>query len=428
MRRVLPLLTVLALVGCKNEPKLEARLEAGDAGASIVVLKTKEGKELRAAVAGAEPGPVDTDGARAAVRVDGGHKVVHVVGDRALVAPKATRDWRAATFESEAGDLFVAYPEAREAILARARAEGGDDAVARAIADAADLRGAPWDDAYGKLSDAAKKKVDARLRKALDVGEKPVGLLRAATTVDLAAADLSPKLGARVAELGATKTPISPRALGILLRVYARDHKDDAGAVGCKILGAGPVEPAAGTGDSAGVRPLVDAALLAIAHGRTACKDPLLKVAGQDRCAILFRCKPGGGRLAPNEASDQKEPLCTREMLEPDVHAELARTPASLATGEEYWTDRFGLAALWATDAVPPEWARGHERRRYELKQPASPECGVDLKQGTPCRCDEPTLRDQACRNDASPIQAGFCHFEVDDKKKLISNVTYQSM
>ena len=104
MRRDAPLLlafaAALALPACKNEPKLEARLEASDAGASVVVLKTKEGKELRATVAGAEPGPVDTDGARAAVRVEGGHKVVHVVGDRALVTPKASRDGRETTRRS----------------------------------------------------------------------------------------------------------------------------------------------------------------------------------------------------------------------------------------------------------------------------------------------------------------------------------------
>jgi hypothetical protein len=76
---------------------------------------------------------------------------------------------------------------------------------------------------------------------------------------------------------------------------------------------------------------------------------------------------------------------------------------------------------------VPPEWIRAHERRRYAIKQPDKPECGFDLSVGAACRCAETTLRDTACRTDASPAQVGFCAFEIDDAKKLLTNVTYRS-
>lgn len=422
------LAVALGAGGCKADPKLTARVELVDGGPAVVVLRSPDGKEARGPAPDPKPAAIETDATRAGLKVDGGWRVVHLVGGKALASKDVVADWRARTFELDAGGLFAHHESARADVLTRARAEGGDDAVVRALADSADLRDKAWDDAEGALAPAAKQKLSDRLKKSLDVGGSPTGLLRAVVATDLQAADVAPKLGARVTELGAKKAPTSPRALGIMLRALARSRRDEGGAVACKVLEAGPAEPAAGTGDAAGVRPLVDAALLAIATSGASCKDAVMKTAGQDRCAILFRCKPDGGRLAQNETSDQKEPLCTKPMLEGEVARELARPASALATGEEYWTERFGLAALLAQGALPPEWTRGHERRRYDLTQPAAPECGMDLKPGTACHCDEVTLRDQACRNDSSPVQVGFCKFEVDDKKKLISNVTYYPM
>lgn len=417
-----------AVAGCKADPKLTARVELADGGPAIVVLRSPDGKEARGPAPDPKPAAIETDATRAAFKVEGGWRVVHLVSGKALASKEVVPDWRARTFEADAGNLFAIHESARADVLARARAEGGDDAVVRALADSADLRDKAWDDAQAALAAGPKQKLADRLKKSLDVGGSPTGLLRAVVATDLQAPDVAPKLGARVSELGAKKAPTSPRALGIMLRALARSRREEAGAVACKVLEASPAEPAAGTGDAAGVRPLVDAALLAIAASGASCKDAVMKTAGQDRCAILFRCKPGGARLAQNEASDQKEPLCTKEMLQAEVATELARPPSSLATGEEYWTERYGLAALWAQGPLPPEWARGHERRRYDLTQPASPECGMDLKPGTACHCDEVTLRDQACRNDSSPVQVGFCKFEIDDKKRLISNVIYYPM
>ena len=83
----------------------------------------------------------------------------------------------------------------------------------------------------------------------------------------------------------------------------------------------------------------------------------------------------------------------------------------------------FAFAALSAKGKVPEKMRLVHARRRYAIVQPKEPPCD-GAPTGSPCHCDEATMRDQVCRHDdASSVHVGLCKFEVDDKQKKIIGV-----
>jgi hypothetical protein len=250
------------------------------------------------------------------------------------------------------------------------------------------------------------------------VGAPTDGLADAVAKNDLTSPAVLSGMPARLRELA--KAGKEPRAAGVMLRALTVAKKDDAAALSCELLDTLPQIKPYDTPES---RAFVDAALLSIAHGKGACAPKVVTRLGQDKCLPLFRCKDGK-KLARGATTDQKEPLCSADDLAREVEDELARPKADVLVDKDaYYTERWALAALRALNAVPPEFEKAHARRQYALTQVATPECGMGIDIGKPCHTDEAAIRDQACRNETSPVSFSFTRFEVSDDKKTISNV-----
>ncbi|WP_169928589.1 hypothetical protein [Labilithrix luteola] len=259
---------------------------------------------------------------------------------------------------------------------------------------------------------------------ALEPGQPSAGLLEAVKTVDLRDPKRAPRLAARLRELSASFT--EPRALAVMHRALAQSDKAEAAAIGCEILGRAPLEPAAGSeADMAGRESLVEASLLAVANAKAACPH-VASYLGKDPCRPFFRCN-AQGPLTGREPSLQDEPVCTQAALDDAVKKELARADADVLAGDSGSRPAlFAFASLLAQDKVPEPFTKAHVRRRYALMQPKSPSCeNGGIEPGTPCHCEEATIRDQTCRHvDPGAIRVGLCRFFVDDAKKTLSGVT----
>lgn len=259
---------------------------------------------------------------------------------------------------------------------------------------------------------------------ALEPGKPSAGLLDAVKAADLHDPKRASRLAARLREL-APALP-SPRALAVMERALAQSDKAEAAAIGCEILGRGPLEPSADPGvDMAGREALVEASLLAVANAKTACPH-VASYLGKDSCRPFFRCN-ADGPLTGRESSLQDEPLCTSAALDDAVKKELARPVADIVAGDSGTRPAlFAFASLVAQDKLPESFLKAHLRRRYALTQPRSPSCeNGGIEPGTPCHCEEATIRDQTCRNvEPGAIHVGLCRFHVDDAKKTLSQVT----
>jgi hypothetical protein len=194
------------------------------------------------------------------------------------------------------------------------------------------------------------------------------------------------------------------------------------------VLGRTPLDLANAKGkpeeiDAPGREALVEASLLAIAAAGGSCKHTAALL-GEDHCHPSFRCGEGGP-LSGREASKQDEPLCTKAELEAAVTRELARAPLDvLALTGGSRPQLFAFAALVAEGKVPESFTTAHARRRYTLVQPKEPTCEGGIAPGTPCHCDEATLRDQTCRHpESGVVSVGLCKFTIDDKQKKLLNV-----
>jgi hypothetical protein len=252
------------------------------------------------------------------------------------------------------------------------------------------------------------------------VGAPTDGLGDVVAKSDLASPAVLQGMPARLRELA--KAGKEGRAAGVMLRALAVAKKEDAAALSCDLL---DVLPAITPYDVKEDRAFVDAALIAIAHGKGACAAKLVPRLGADKCIPQFRCKDGK-RIG--RTSDQKEPLCSADDLAREVEDELKRPKAEiLAEKDVYYTERWALAALRASNAVPPEFEKAHARRLYAVTQPATPECGMGVDLGKPCHTDEAAIRDQACRNESSPVSFSFTRFDISDDKKTITNVVESS-
>lgn len=360
----------------------------------------------------------DEKGQRVAVRSGSGPWRIVYVGTerRAFLAPETrpSVDWaKTPSFTDAAPGIFVAAAaDRRKDVLAQARADGGDGAIAKLLAKSPEVEDPIWDGTYAALPADKQTEVQNGLRAtALQKGAPPGGLAR---TMVVAGAGIDPAAAAaRVEELAALPQIAHPRGLGLLLRVAARGK--DVGKTACALLAK--VKP-----EDDDKRVLVDAALLAIAKNATPCPEASTILLA-DRCAASLRCNDHG-RVSPRDASKQDEPLCDKATTAKTVEEELARAPKDVDPGQAL-TAHLALAAVYAQGALPDAFARAHERRRYKLTQVDKPECDSGLELGTACHCDEAAVRDQVCRNDTDSFSFSLCKVELDDKKKAIAKVSF---
>jgi hypothetical protein len=294
------------------------------------------------------------------------------------------------------------------------------------LADGAAVEERAWDDAYKQLTAPRADEVKTRLAALLEKGAPSAGLRRAVVLVSLREPARAPALAARVREL--TEPIKEPRATAVVLRALAAVDAASASAVACELLGRAPLDVANAKGtpeeiDRPGRVALVEASLLAIAASGVSCPH-VAALLGDDHCLPSFRCG-AGGPLSGREPSRQDEPLCTKAELEGAIERELDRAPRDvLALTGGARPALFAFAALAAEGKLPPLFAVAHARRRYALVQPKEPTCEGSATPGAPCRCDEATVRDSACRHpESATVSVGVCKVEIDDKQKKLLNV-----
>lgn len=359
----------------------------------------------------------------------GESRLVYVVAGNVYLGPRAKAPLDFATapdLDHALGALFENAGDRREKLVADVRKQKGEGGVSRLLVDGAYVEGREWDDAYAKLPEANAAEVKSGLAALLEKGKPTAGLRRAVAIVPLREPSRAPALAARIRELA---DPIrEPRAAAVMLRALAVADKAQASTVACEVLDRKPLDLKAAKGtpqetDAPGREALAEAALLAIAASGSDCKH-VPELLGEDRCTPSFRCS-AVGPLDGREASRQDEPLCTKEQLGAAVTRDLERSPADvlgLASGSR--PNLFAFAALESAGKVPPAFVAAHARRRYPLVQPAEPACETGGPPGSPCHCDEATIRDQICRHpESKTVSVGVCKFEIDDKLKKLFNV-----
>lgn len=387
--------------------------------------------------AGARPAVVrDEAGKRLAYPTASGDvRVIYLVGDHAWLGPKvrAPIDFRAAPDPDAAlGALFVSAGARRAELASDVTKEKGEAGIVRMLVDGGSADGPEWEAALAKLPEGRAAEVKAALAARLETGKPTAGLRRAVTFAPLADPSRTPALAARLRELAAPPGLREPRAAAAMLRAVAVNDKTLAATIGCEVLGRSPLETKAETAspeeiDRPGREALVEAALLAIAAAGPSASGACAKVEGslgEDHCLTSFRCGPGGP-VDPAAATKQDEPLCTKADLAKVIAAELARKPDDVVgLGKGTRAELFAYAALLEASKVPEVFTTAHARRRYAVAQPKAPPCDTGMAPGTPCNCDEATLRDQTCRHpQSSSVSVGVCKFDVDDKQKKITNV-----
>ncbi|MDB4944228.1 MAG: hypothetical protein JWP97_3762 [Labilithrix sp.] len=361
------------------------------------------------------------------------HRLVYAVGKGLYLGPrvKAPLDFGAAPDRDHAlGALFENAEGRRAALLADLQADGGDALVATALTQGADVDAPEWDEAFAKLPAARAGEVRSALAKLLETGQPTAGLDRAVVLVPLREPGRAAGLTARLRELADGIR--APRASAVMLRALAALDVKQGSAVACEILAKKPLDTkhAKGTArevDRPGREALAEAAALALASDGATCAE-LPALLGDDACQPWFRCG-SQGPLDGHEASAQAEPLCTAEQLAPLVGKELERAPKdviALTSGSR--ASLFAYEALAEAGSVPAAFLATHARRRYALTQPAQPSCEAGGALGSPCHCDEATVRDQICRRpEATVVSVGTCKFDVDDRAKKITNVVVTS-
>jgi hypothetical protein len=372
----------------------------------------------------------DESGKRLAyVRAAGDVRLVYVVGGGVYLGPtaKAPIDFAAAPdLDHALGGLFESAGERRTQLVADVAKDKGETGVARMLVDGAGVDGREWDEAFAKLPDARAAEVKTELAALLEKGKPTSGLKRAVVVAPLREPARAPALAARIRELA---TPVrEPRAVAVMLRALAAVDKEQAGQVGCEVLGRKPLDTANAKGtpeeiDPPGREVLVEAALLAVAAAGTDCADAAAHL-GKEMCVPAVRCNEHGP-LTGRETTKQDEPLCTKEQLAQAIAKELARTPAdTLAAASGTRPQLFAFAIASGAGKVPPGILMGHTRRRYAVAQPKEPECESGVAPGTACHCEEAILRDQACRHpEGNTVHVGLCKFDIDDKQKKLFNV-----
>jgi hypothetical protein len=425
VRVLATLLCAAALLGCKKkdpsvlDSPVRVRVTVADGGGAQLAIGDRG--QAHVPLPPEDKGPfslaADDEGARVAVQSGGGPWRIAYVGTegRAFLSPdtQPSVDWsKTPAWADAAPRVFVAAADRRKDVLAQARADGGDAAVAKLLAKTAEVEDDLWDKTYAALPAGRQADVQAGLRSiATDRGAPAGGLARA---MILAGASVAPEAAAARVEELASKTPLpSPRGVGLLLRVAARAR--DMSKTACALLEK--TQP-----DDDERRVLVDAALLAIAKTGAPCAA-VQKILLADACSAWLRCGPGG-RISPRDPSKQDEPLCDRATLTKELETELALAPKDVDPSLAL-TPRLALMASYAQGAVPETLVQAHARRLYKLTQVDRPECDMGLTPGTPCHCDEAAVRDAVCRSASPEVAFSFCKVEVDEKKKSLPRVTF---
>jgi hypothetical protein len=447
VRRLVPgLFLLLFCVACRDDSAATpstAEVRWTDAGAELRLDARAVPVPDGDLEGGTKPSVVqDKEGKRLAYPTKTGEvRLVYRLGDALYAGPraKAPVDFRSAPDLDHALGAIFENADKRGALVAEVGRALGNEAIVRLLIDGAHVPAPEWEAAYDKLPDPKKAEVRTLLATYLQPGKPTGGLRRAVRYVSLREPARVSVLEARLEEI--VPREVEPRAEAVMLRVLAQDEHPDvrkrASAIACDVLKRTPLHAgsAPAAQDPPGREVLVEAAVLTIAndvqHGGALACEGAVTSALVDPCIPQLRCA-NGSPMTGREDSRWDEPTCTKTELASAVTQEIARpAPEILDLTAATRRELFAVAALAAADKIPASFVAAHERRRFAIVQPKEPECAFGQAPGTPCHCDENTLRSYGCRassphkppGESTSVHVGLCRFDIDEKNKKLTNV-----
>ena len=352
----------------------------------------------------------DQDGRRFSIPTANGTRYAYAYANSLWLGPLVKFE-KAPDADHALGAMFASAGARRAELVAAVRKKDGEAGLVTLLADSAGTDAKEWNDAYAQLSDARAADVKKRLATLFETGKPTEALWRAVAMVPMKDPG---QLDARIREVG----PKEPRAVALMLRALTDLDLDRAAAAACVVLDprASIDSPHAALDESA----LFSLASAARRGKKLTCSEKIAGALAETACASGMRCA-NGKPVSAFDPTKQDEPLCARAELEPMMDKEAARPAAEVGTSLR--PSVFAYTAMVFANSVPPLFVESHLRRRYALKQPATPPC-EESKPGTACHCEEAVLRDQTCRHPASAeVSVGLCKFAIDDKTKTIGSV-----
>lgn len=350
-------------------------------------------------------------------------RVLYTVGDAGFFVGPLTDDppplKTLPSLADAAGILFRNSAGTRRTELATAiQKTGGGEATMKMLLGSTDLPDRDWE--------AARKTLPAESEKAFRDGmaaklesTDPWTIARAAKEGDITSPARLPLVKDKLQFL-LKDTVKQPRAAAALMRAVIQREPVAAGQLACASL-----DTKHENAPQNDVVTLWETFILALAASGVDCKSPKIEGQLENACQPYLRCGESGA-LTTAPAGD--EPLCTRTQLDATVKAEIAEAPADVFIEKERPDDR---PALWAyyyllgKQRVPSQFLLINARRRYTIKQVASPEC-AQHESSTPCHCEEPILREDVCASESHWSSLARCHFKIDDKARTISDIRAQ--
>jgi hypothetical protein len=279
-----------------------------------------------------------------------------------------------------------------------------------------------WDGRFTRLDATAQRSVRFRLRAfAQDRSATAKGLTRALRVAEFAKTEQEQDaLVARMRGLGSMPEHDGELAAAILLRM-TREPADRTAIrlnYACEVVTEFAKVPAQAAGHV-----LVGSALALLVQARSACPAAATLLAA-NFCDPTVRCGAAGA-ITPGTTSNQDEPLCTLVELDQLAERELVRTAENLVAAPYAPVAGLAFALALQSNAAPEDYTAAHARRRFAIRQPATPSCNAATVERTPCHCEPAALRDAACRSRAIRQWVGSCAFELNITQQTISNVTF---
>lgn len=390
--------SLLVGAACKKGPaggreQPAAHLEVDDSGGFTLVVKQARIQLPDRHASG--PVLVDDGGRRFAVELgDGAERIVYDLGRGLWLGPRAARHDTAPHVDEAGAAIYEANPWRRAELVDVIRRAHGEQGVEALLVSTVAVEGPGWEEAHATLAPPARSRVNA----AVDAR------LRGLTTAD-------------------------PRASASMLRKLDAVDAELVASTACAVLDPHPPSSSRGRDPFAPSLPQSRLALLPVEEaalsvlftragkGVPACWDKIALALAEFACEPSVRCSEGKP-VGAKAASDQSEPLCTRDEL--SRAAARVRALPSPELDEQSRIALLAFGALAAADRVPEAFVRAHARRRYRIVQSAGPACDASVT-GLPCRCSAPVMREFACRAfPGSAAASSYCQFTVDDARRQI--------
>jgi hypothetical protein len=329
-------------------------------------------------------------------------RVLYIIGKRPFIGPlvRSPIDWKAVPdLDHALGAIYAEATSRRTQLATEIQRERGHAGLVQLLLAAVWVDGPEW----AELRKQVVPDDDKWFRDAMTLkltSNDPLVIARAVPEADLLDKSLA-KLVAEKAELMVKHGGEARVTTALLHATYKTSNADVAAKIGCEVLATRTETP------------LVATAIFVTGRGKADCDRQQIEKYLAPACS--YDCS-----LADGECNSMD---FLRDIIRKDENGTTADFMNESQAGAE---SRLAHLALYQSLGNLPAWFTQQDaRRRYEIKQSANPDCDKDgVHSGTSCHCDEDDLHLTACMaGSLTQAVSGSCSFDIDDTKKLITNV-----